>query len=207
MGLRVLKNNRQLETFDVDKLSGAIFRAMKSAREPDYPMARKVAQAVERYLVREEDVEVIASKHLRRFAKVALVKCGFDSSAAIMEMYERRRKEQRRKVRVVDISSGSPGMTSQWNKSRLARWLEKKHHLSHGVSRAVSAYIEEMIFRTKLKVVTSDLIRQLAVNELLTSGLMEVPNVDEANVTTRKKSKKRGKQKRQKTLTVGKEGK
>jgi len=153
--IRVVKNDGSTEEFDLAKLAGSIWAAMRGGGS--YCDALELAKAVRAFLERIGWTAVSSAAIFEMTLKV-LRKVRFNETARAYETSRQIRKVRRKKFRVVHEN----GQVTLWDKSWLAKFACQSWHLSWRCGRILAATIERQILNGKLRWISrEDLIASL----------------------------------------------
>ena len=190
---RVRKRDGREVPFAGEKIQAAIQAAMEATGEPDPGFAGEVAQVVEltleqRLADEQESAEGGASRPLRAphieeiqdLVEKALMELGRPAVAKAYILYRDQRARIREALRVHPSSEG-PGVTrprvreaegvAEWSKGKIVAALMAEAELPRATAEEVAAAVERRIFASRLRRVTTGLVRELVSGELFERGL------------------------------------
>lgn len=174
--MRVRKRDATIEPFEIAKLRNCLRAAMHGAADPaglDNTAAGSLAEAIQEYLRVSTPRRVASAGHLAELAEVVLSQTGHDAAAMAFRQHAQLR-DQQRKWLMVACPRPSDGrfVQQRWRKSRLVASLQQGHTLDRSTARMIAGRVEQLIFNCGLKVVTANLVREMANSELLAWGLL-----------------------------------
>ncbi|MFH1419560.1 MAG: ATP cone domain-containing protein [Planctomycetota bacterium] len=198
---KVRKQDAALEPFQIAKLRNSIRNALQSAGDPcglDNAAANGLAEAIQDYMAASFHNGSIPSRQLLELVEVVLTQTGHAAAGLAIRQNSQTRDRQRRWQTVASRSARDGRFVQhRWNKGRLVASLRRLHSLDAPASRMIAGRVEQLIFNCGLKVVTSDLVREMANSELLAWGLL--PG---ALVVSKKREPRMGKPVKDKTDTT-----
>lgn len=187
---RVQKRDGRLVPFDEAKIAGAIAKAMRAVGENDEAFAGEVAGVVRMTLderhVGDSARDVPDIEEIQDLVEQALIELGRTTVAKAYILYRDQRARVRRALEVRttpnpdDAGRSSGGRRLQvhesdgpkpWTKGRIVAALMREAELPRELSEKVASLVEERVFGTDLKRITTGLVRELVDNELLVLGL------------------------------------
>jgi len=183
MHLRVAKADGSTEVYLHTKVIGTIAMALAECDGYEEERPEQLAEAVTTFLRRRCNNGLIDSSEIHSMIEVTLCETGYVEAALVLHEYRINRQVKRRRIEVIHTSAGKtergdsvPGlqdcaygkcMVEPWNKSIIARGLERERGLSHGLARAVAAMVEQKVLNLDYRRISSSLVRELVENELL----------------------------------------
>jgi hypothetical protein len=183
---RIRKRDGREVPFRRVKIQTAVAAAMEAAGEPDAEFAGEIAAVVELALAQDarnrggDDAGgyVPHIEDIQDLVERALMDLGRAESAKSFILYRDRRARIRTALRVHDRASAGPGVrvhdstaTSGWSKGRIVAALMEEAELPRATAEEVAGRVEERVFASGLRRVTSGLIRELVAGELFERGL------------------------------------
>lgn len=174
--IRVRKRDGSVEPFVIAKLRNCLgngFLASGEMRERGTTTCQELAEAVQAYLERTEPEGIVSSERLAELVELVLTQTGYAAASMAVRQHAQLRSQQRRWLRVAS-RQGTDGRYIQrrWNKTRLVDHLHRHHRLDFPASRMIASRVEELVFACGLKVVTTGLVREMTMSELLAWGLL-----------------------------------
>lgn len=174
--IRVRKRDGNVESFVLSKLRNCLgngFSASGEMRERGTTTCQELAEAVHAYLERTEPEATVSSKRLAELVELVLSQTGYTAASMAIRQHAQLRDQQRRWLRVAG-RQGSDGRYIQrrWNKTRVVDHLARHHRLDAPASRMIASRVEQLVFACGLKVVTTGLVREMTMSELLAWGLL-----------------------------------
>lgn len=188
---RVRKRDGRQVPFDESKIAQAIASAMEAVGEADVGFAAEVAGVVrmtleasygERAGQASPATRVPTIEEIQDLIEKALVELGRARVAKAFILYRDRRARVREALQVhaghasarnagahvhVTESEGS----ASWSKGRIVAALMGEADLPRDLAEAVAARVEQRVFKSGLRRLTTSLIRELVDNELVAMGL------------------------------------
>jgi hypothetical protein len=134
--IRVLKRDGSVELFDVVKLSGVLWRAIRPSGHP-YERARYLGDAVMFYLSRDGS-RCVSSAAIFEMCVRLLQHVGFAEAATAFQGHRSWRQAKRKSLRVTHEGL----KVTLWDKSWLAGFAQRCWHLSPGTARTIAGEIE-----------------------------------------------------------------
>ncbi len=172
----VLKRDGNVEPFVLAKLLNCIghgFQASGDPHERGSATSRGLAEAVQTYLLRSQTESAVPSAHLAELVELVLTQTGYSAAGMAIRQHEHARQRLRRWTKVAHRRARDGRyIQRQWDKSRVVRHLMETHQLDVPAARVIAGRIEQLVFNCGLKVVTAELVAELARSELLAWGLM-----------------------------------
>jgi len=185
----IRKRDGRLVPFDLAKISAAIGKAMEAAGEADEGFAVEVAGVVEMALARRHSLEgggagsIPHIEEIQDLVENALVELGRGQTAKGYILYRDRRARLRDAVEVHHPaggrrSTGDPAVrvqesegSSNWSKGRIVAALMGEANLPRATAEDVASRVEQRVFVSKQKRISTGLIREMVDNELVDMGL------------------------------------
>lgn len=157
--IQVCKSDSTEEAFDVCKLAGSMFNAMRGTRGRHYD-AMQLAIAIGIYL-RQTSWLTVTSEALAELTTKVLNRCRLDGAARAMGQYRRNRIIGRGRLQVRQEG----GQVTMWDKAWLSSWAQRSWLVSRNTSRILAGQVER---------------------ELLKSGVTEVSRLDVLDMLNRR---------------------
>jgi hypothetical protein len=174
-GLTVRKRDGHVEPFSIAKVVESLRRCLQETHDPD-PRATAVgmAEALIHFLGEQIEDGPIPSARVADLIEAVLTQTGYAAAAMAFVHGARRRHRLRRGLHVVHFRDAEGRYVNRrWSKSTVVASLQKKHGLSFSTARRIAGEIEAALFRSGLLLVTTGLIREMVVSELLAWGLAD----------------------------------
>jgi len=179
MHLRVEKADGSHEVYLHTKVIGAIAAALAEADAYDPHDAEELAEAVRKFIAQRYGNSLVSSDEIYSMVQVALCETGFVQAALALHQHRTHREMARRRVEVVrqttltehaawaqhDLSHTKTQVLN-WNKSVIARDLQKNQSLPPHLARAVAAQVEEKVLRLGTRQLRTALLHELVTDEL-----------------------------------------
>ncbi len=173
MQLMVEKADGKREVYLHTKVLGTIAAVLGECEAFDAYCSEEMAETVSLYLRRRHGGNIICSDDIHSMILVVLADTGHEPAAQYLQEYRLRRKIRRQRVMVVSnghdafgVVDGSLGEPQPWNKSIIARDLEREG-LEYPLARTVAGLVEEKVLRLESSQITTELIRALVKNEMM----------------------------------------
>jgi len=198
---RITKRDGREVPFDKTKISDAVARAQQAVGEGDPHFAAEVADVVEMALLRRypghksgaEREALPGIEEIQDLVEQALIELGHASVAKAYILYRDRRARIRAALQVrgeeapaaeraseldAPRRKGAPrvqvaGAIATWSKGRIVVALMNEADLPRATAEQVAARVEERVFDSGLKRISTALIRELVDNELVELGLSQ----------------------------------
>lgn len=185
---RVRKRDGREVPFDVGKIEGAITAALEAVGEPDPSFASEVASIVDLTLQKGAELtagtpeavehEIPHIEHIQDLVEKALMELGAPSAAKAYILFRDRRTRVREALRVHTADAPRRGATrvretegvSFWSKGRIVAALMEEAELPRAAAEEVASAVEERVFASGLKRITTSLIRELVASEMFERG-------------------------------------
>jgi hypothetical protein len=191
---RVRKRDGREVPFEVAKIADAVGRAQAAVGEHDPQFASEVAQLVELALARRAAVQgpglVPGIEEIQDLVEQALIELGRSAVAKAYILYRDRRARIRAALEVHGVpAAGDPvqadavrrgvhaprvqlsDSVAPWSKGRIVAALLNEADLPRATAEKVAARVEQRVFDSGLRRVSTALIRELVDNELVDLGL------------------------------------
>jgi hypothetical protein len=185
---RIRKRDGREAPFDVAKIENAITGALEAVGEPDPVFAGEVASIVELTLhegaasasgtPEATEREIPHIEHIQDLVERALMELGASAAAKAYILFRDRRTRVREALRVHAADAPRRGATrvretegvSFWSKGRIVAALMEEAELPRAAAEEVASAVEERVFASGLKRITTSLIRELVASELFERG-------------------------------------
>lgn len=190
---RVQKRDGREVPFAVEKIQAAITAAMEAVGERDVSFAAEVAYVVELTLAErlshrrqaESEAEPQAPpraphiEEIQDLVEKALMELGRPNVAKAYILYRDQRARIREALRVHAVepwSGARPRVreadgVAEWSKGKIVAALMEEAELPRVTAEEVAAAVERRVFTSRLKRVTTGLVRELVTSELFERGL------------------------------------
>ncbi len=184
---RIRKRDGREAPFDKQKIAEAVGKAQSAVGENDPLFAGEVSDVVELALRRRyqgaEDV-LPGIEEIQDLVEQALIELGHAAVAKAYILYRDRRARIRAALSVRDEIAGGErgsraprvqvsGALETWSKGRIVAALMNEADLPRPTAEQVAARVEERVFDSGLKRISTGLIRELVDNELVELGLSQ----------------------------------
>lgn len=171
-GLWIVKRDGSHEAFDFAKLRRCVGAAMRACRYDD-ACADALCRAVRMHLD-EARRRPPSSEYVFRCVQSVLNETGLADVAEQLAGHRKVRDGRRRALAVIGARNGG-AEAAPWEKSRVARSLERRYQLTHSTARILAGEIEQRVLALEYRVVSAALVDELVRNELMSWGLATVP--------------------------------
>ncbi|MCL5674946.1 MAG: anaerobic ribonucleoside-triphosphate reductase [Candidatus Omnitrophica bacterium] len=187
--ISIKKRDGRLVPFDKDKIIEAIFKAAKSVGGQDRYLAEDLAEAVTMYLNKEFKDRIPSVEEIQDAVEKVLIKTGHAKTAKAYILYREKRQRIRKIKQGIQISeepdtllktkestdlslfvrtSGEDIIT--WNREKIVSSLVRETSLDERIARTIAVEVEKGIFTSKVKFLTSPLIREMVNAKLIELG-------------------------------------
>jgi len=178
---RVRKRDGREVPFDARKISAAIFKAIRATGGDDERLASELAEVVAITLGRRGPKPVPGIEEIQDLVERVLMETGHapvakayilyrDRRARIREMLAVRR-ESPEKVRSPAVLGDPRETLEPWTKGKIVAALLMEADLPREVAETVAGRVEERVFDSGLRRISTSLVRELVDNELFALGL------------------------------------
>jgi len=183
---QVRKRDGRLVSFDRRRIADAIFKAACAAGGSDRSTADELASVVTMFLEKnygEDDPPGI--EDIQDLVEKVLIETGHAKTAKAYILYRDRRARIREQMRVrkptagrantTDMSllvdAGRQDVVQPWDKAKIADALVKEADLERPLAHEIARAVEERIFTSGIRRISTSLIRELVDNELFERGM------------------------------------
>lgn len=186
---QVEKRNGELVPFDINKITTAIFKAARAVGGEDRAMAAQLAQEVCRYLRAKRGDHIPKVEEIQDAVEKVLIERGHARTAKAFILYREQRSRLRRKATkdgIKQVLAGKHEATDfalfvrttddailQWDRNRIISALVRETDLERSEAEKIAAEVEDTIFNSSIKHITSSLVRELVNAKLVERGLEE----------------------------------
>lgn len=189
----VKKRDGRIVPFEKDKITEAIFKAAKSVGGENRYLAEDLAEAVTLYLEKNFKGKIPSVEEIQDIVERVLIKTGHAKTAKAYILYRQKRanvrkvregikpeelvereRERIKYIRNINISvQRSDEVLTEWNRDRIINALLKETGISRNIAEIIVSEVEEEVISSKLKVITSPIIRELVNAKLVQYGFEE----------------------------------
>jgi len=180
----VRKRDGREVPFNEEKIAKAIFKAAKAVGGQDRKTADRLAARVAKELRERYSGRAPTIEEIQDVVEKVLIESGHARTAKAYILYRAERSKKREMLRVRKESAGERDSTDmlllvepssreellQWDKARISRALVKEAGLKLKDAEEISDAVEERIFKSGIKQISTALIRELVDNELFERG-------------------------------------
>ena len=182
---QVRKRDGRVVPFNVRKIADAIFKAVQAVGGSDRATADELADVVALFLEKHYEGDVPGIEEIQDMVEKVLVETGHAKTAKAYILYRDRRAKVREALQVrkrprtnggttdmsLMVDAGALDEIKPWDKRRVAAALEAEAELPAEVADEIATAVEHRIFDSRLKRISTTLIRELVDNELFERGL------------------------------------
>ena len=173
----IRKRDNRIVPFDQSKIGDAIYKAVRSVGAGDAALANDLAAAVTLFLEKQFSGAIPSIEDIQDMVETVLKETGHSEIAAAYIEYREKRSKIRRILQVHKeapqgpaVETGSRPSTRPWRKANIVAALVKEADLDVPVAEEVAGAVEEKVFRSELRRISTSLIRELVDNELFERG-------------------------------------
>jgi ribonucleoside-triphosphate reductase len=182
---RVRKRDGRLVSFDEARIAEAIFKAACAVGGSDRTMADELAAVVTMFIEKNYGNADPGIEDIQDLVEKVLIETGHAKTAKAYILYRDRRARIREQMRVrkptsrgantTDMSllvdAGRQDRILSWDKAKIADALVKEADIDQAVADEIARAVEERIFASGMRRISTSLIRELVDNELFERGL------------------------------------
>lgn len=176
----VKKRDGWVVSFDQAKIADAIFKAAKAVGGEDRQLADELASVVTLFLRNKFGDRMPEIEEIQDIVEKVLIETGHAQTGKAYILYRQQRaqarevlkvrKQVRQKTSSTDLALLVTPLTKDdilpWDKQRIALALQKEAGVSEEMSASIASKVEKRIVDSRLKQVSTTLIRELVDNEL-----------------------------------------
>ena len=186
---RVKKRDGTIVPFNKQKIADAIFKAAQSVGGQDRYLAEDLAEVVRIYLEKEYKGDIPSVEEIQDIVERILIKTGHAKTAKSYILYRQRRARARqirdgfrpedlaeREVLERDVSLSvrrSDDRLGLWDKTAIVDALIRETGVSRNIAEVIVEEVEEDVIASKVKNLTSSMIRELVNAKLILYGFEE----------------------------------
>jgi len=183
---RVKKRDGTIVPFNKQKIADAIFKAAQSVGGQDRYLAEDLAEVVRIYLEKEYKGDIPSVEEIQDIVERVLIKTGHAKTAKAYILYRQRRARARqirdgfrpedlaeREVLERDVSLSvrrSDDKLGLWDKTAIVEALIRETGVSRNIAEVIVEEVEEDVIASKVKNLTSSMIRELVNAKLILYG-------------------------------------
>jgi len=182
---QIRKRDGRVVSFNETKIADAIFKAACAVGGSDRAMADELAAVVAMFLEKNYPDSMPGIEDIQDLVEKVLIETGHARTAKAYILYRDRRARIREQMQVrkaraskattTDVSllvdAGRHDEVLPWNKAKIAEALVREADLEPPLAEEIARAMEEKVFSSGLRRVSTSLIRELADNELFERGL------------------------------------
>lgn len=187
----IQKRNGNIVNFDRRKITEAIFKAAEAVGGQNKDLAENLADEVVLYLYSSQGEHLPHVEEIQDAVEKVLIERGHAKTAKAYILYrDQRSKVRQQKFAVKQEASGEAVRDSettdlalfvrtsgdtiiQWDRDRITAALRREAGVSEDKAAKIAREVEETIVQSKVKRLTSSLIRELVDTKLVEHGLEE----------------------------------
>ncbi len=180
----VKKRDGRIVPFNEEKIAKAIFKAAQSVGGKDYNAARKIGRKVTNRLRETFGDKTPTIEDIQDAVEKVLIEDGRAKTAKAFILYRAKRKALRSKLRVrkkirdkvsstdllLLVEPSSRDELIEWDKSKIASALHKEAGLPIAEAEEIADDVEDRIFKSGIKTLSTTIVRALVDNELFERG-------------------------------------
>ncbi|MBI5208075.1 MAG: anaerobic ribonucleoside-triphosphate reductase [Candidatus Firestonebacteria bacterium] len=191
---QVKKRNGNIVIFDKKKIADAIFKAARAVGGEDRLLADELAEAVTLYLTKEYQGRIPEVEEIQDIVEKVLIETGHAKTAKAYILYREKRTKIRKfregipKEEEVQSSVNESTDISLfvrrteddivgWDKQKIVAALIQETGLPAKIAHSISQEVEEEIIYSKIRTLTSPLIRELVNAKLIEYGFEKERNM------------------------------
>ncbi|MBD3310270.1 anaerobic ribonucleoside-triphosphate reductase [Candidatus Woesearchaeota archaeon] len=181
----IKKRDGKIVSFDVSRISDAIFRAARSVGGEDRKLSDEIAQKVADDIFDNFDKNIPTIDDVLDAIEKVLIETGHAKTSKAFILYREKRNRTRKKLAVRKKIQGKTNSTDlslmvaptskdelrEWSKDEIVQALEEEADLSRELAEKIATNVEDKIIDSGVKVISTSLIRELVDNELFEMGL------------------------------------
>ncbi|MCX8015243.1 MAG: ATP cone domain-containing protein, partial [candidate division WOR-3 bacterium] len=184
----VRKRDGKIHEFDKEKITNAIFKAARSVGGEDRKTAAILADKVIEYLKEKyQNVKKIPFvEEIQDAIEKVLIENGHAKTAKAFILYRERRTQLRKKRMLAKMQTPIPEATeyalfvrtsderiTNWDRTKIIAALIREANLSPKLAEKISHEVEDVIISSKVKLITSSLVREVVNAKLIEHNLSE----------------------------------
>jgi anaerobic ribonucleoside-triphosphate reductase len=179
---QVRKRDGGLAGFDKSKIAAAIFKAARSVGDEDRGLADKLGGQVVEKLFAKRGEHIPKVEEIQDAVEEILIENGLAGTAKAFILY----RERRSQARIKRMLSGSKEATDfalfvrsssdtikKWDKTRISRALVREADLAPEQADKIAEEVQDVIINSRVKHITSSLVREIVNTKLVEHGLEE----------------------------------
>ncbi len=178
----VCKRDGRVVPFDKNRIAESIFRAARSVGREDRHMANEMAEVVTLFIGKKYDGERPGIDKIQDAVERVLTETGHVETADAFRRYRHERDVKRRSLEVSKepakpmldvplVDAAGRESIGPWERSRIASALEKEARMDPVMARDIARTVEQKVFSTGIRRLSTSLIRALVENEMFERGL------------------------------------
>ena len=174
MQVKVLKTDGTVEDYLSTKVLRTFYNAFDSTEQDLLFTAAELTEAIT-YFIYQQQSSTITSSEIFSIIQAALAATGFEDAAMRLGEYHIKRLTHRQRIEVTDTElseasvfyekNSTAEFCVRWNKTIIARGIEKRYRIEQPVARAIASAVEEKVLNMETKSIPRSLLRQLVFAE------------------------------------------
>ncbi|HOL21283.1 MAG TPA: ATP cone domain-containing protein, partial [bacterium] len=185
----VRKRDGSIVPFNKQKIADAIFKAAQSVGGQDRYLAEDLAEVVWLYLEKEYKGDIPSVEEIQDIVERVLIKTGHAKTAKAYILYRQKRaraRQIREGIRPETLAEKevlqrelplsvrrSDDRIGLWDKNTIIEALVRETGISRNIAEVIVAEVEEDVIASKVKNLTSSMIRELVNAKLILYGFEE----------------------------------
>ncbi len=173
----VRKRDSRIVPFDQTKISDAIYKAIRSVGGGDRSLADDLAAAVTLFLEKKFAGEIPHIEDIQDMVETVLRETNHDKIAQAYIEYRKKRTKIREILHVhkttqqgPEVETGYEQISTPWSKANIVAALVKEADIDVALAEDIASHVEEKIFNSGIRRISTSLIRELVDNELFERG-------------------------------------
>jgi len=180
---KVRKRDGRLVDFDESKIADAVYKTACATGGGDRFLAEELAGVVTLFLEKRYAGAVPGIEEIQDMVEKVLIETGHARMAKAYILYRERRARAREQVSVRGepdagpnapkiplVGSAARASVGPWSKGRIAEALIREADLDEKVAARIASAVEEKVFSSQVKRITTSAIRSLVEAELFLQG-------------------------------------
>jgi ribonucleoside-triphosphate reductase len=174
----IKKEDGRREAFDKSKIADAIRRAQRVLNREDSFVAEELASVVNLFLEKNFTQMIPSLEDIDEMVERVLTGTGHADVAEVYAGQRQRRALRREELRVLKrpdfqdllVNPGRERKAEAWSKSKIIDALVKEARIDRDLAAEIADDVEDRVFRSGLRRISTALVRELVDNELFERG-------------------------------------
>ncbi len=177
----IRKRDDRVVPFDGDKITDAIFKAVRSVGHGTRADAERLGAAVVRAVEERFEGRIPGIEDIQDIVEEVLIDSGHAAIAKAYILYRNKRAMLRETLQVCKIApSAGEGQgpwveelregVTRWSKSKITAALLREADMDPGIAEEVASAVERKVFDSGIQRISTALVRELVDNELFERG-------------------------------------